>query len=101
MPRTVHFVLPFIAAFIAILTLAPIATPTPAAAQGAMQATGWQPAPLLVARKQRRARHYDGRKIACRPSGCFRIPYGCHPAVEYDWWGNPTGYDKIVCPGRR
>ena len=100
MPRTAHSALPFVAAFIAALALAVIAAPAPAAAQSAVQASGWQPAPLLVAQKKRTQR-YDGRMIACRPRGCFRIPYGCHPEVEYDWWGNPTGYDKIVCPGRR
>ena len=100
MPRTAHFALPFVAAFISALALAPIAAPSPAAAQSTVQTSGWQPAPLLVAQR-RRARRYGSRMIACRPGGCFRIPYGCHPEVEYDPWGNPTGYDKIVCSHRR
>ena len=97
MPRIMSFALPLISTFVGALV---IAAPSPAAAQTTLQASGWRPAPLPVAQKRRMRRH-DGRKIACRPSGCFRIPYGCHPEVEYDWWGNPTGYDKIVCPGRR
>jgi hypothetical protein len=99
MPRTTSFAVPFVAVFISVLALALVAAPSPAAAQTSLRASGWQAAPLLVAQKKR-PRRYDGRIIACRPRGCFRIPYGCHTEVEYDWWGNPTGYDKIVCPGR-
>ncbi len=99
MPRTAHSALPFVAALVAALALALIAAPVPAAAQGVVQTSGWQPAPLPVA-QNKRTRRYDGRIIACRPGGCFRIPYGCHTETEYDRWGNPTGYDKIVCPGR-
>ncbi len=42
----------------------------------------------------------SGRRVACTRSGCHRIPRGCHIETEYDLWGNPTGYDKVVCPGR-
>jgi hypothetical protein len=96
MPRTALFTLPLFAA----LALALLAAPRPAAAQGFVQAPAWQPAPTLVAQKKRR-RRYDGRKIACTRWGCHRIPYGCYPTTEYDFWGNPTGYDAIVCPRRR
>jgi hypothetical protein len=94
MPRTALFTLPLFTA----LALAWLAGPRPAAAQ----APGWHPAPLLVAQKHRRTsrRRHDGRIIACRPQGCFRIPYGCHTETEFDFWGNPTGYDAIVCPRR-
>ena len=43
----------------------------------------------------------NGRKIACTPDGCHRIPRGCYPEPAFDFWGNPTGFDKIVCPRRR
>jgi len=42
----------------------------------------------------------SGRWTACTRSGCHPIPRGCHIETEYDLWGNPTGYDKVVCPGR-
>lgn len=82
----------------AVLALALVAWPRPAAAQ----ALGWHPAPMLVAAQEprRAAPRHDGRKIACTPSGCHRIPRGCYPEAAYDFWGNPTGYDKIVCPRR-
>lgn len=95
MPRTA-LILPLFAA----LAFALLAGPRPAAAQ----APGWQPAPVYIATKKSnptaRAQQRDGRIIACRPEGCFRIPYGCYTEAEYDFWGNPTGYDKIVCPRR-
>jgi hypothetical protein len=42
----------------------------------------------------------SGRWTACTRSGCHPILRGCHIETEYDLWGNPTGYDKVVCPGR-
>ncbi len=94
MPKTAPFTLSLVAA----LTFALLATPRPVAAQ----APGWHTTPTLtpVAQKKRRPQH-DGRIIACRPQGCFRIPYGCHTEMELDFWDNPTGFDKIVCPRRR
>ena len=97
MPRTALLFL----ALLAALALALAAAPRPTAAQGLMQAPDWQPAPTQVAQKKKRRPHSDGRIIACRPGGCFRIPYGCHTETEFDFWGNPTGFDAIVCPGRR
>ena len=66
------------------------------------QAPGWYPAPLLIAQKHRQParQRVDGRKIACTRFGCSRIPPGCHPEIEFDFFDNPTGYDKIICPGR-
>ncbi len=92
MPRTALFT----PALLAALTCALLAMSRPAAAQ----APGWQPEPLLVAQKHRRPRT-DGRKIACTPFGCHRIPLGCYPTPEFDFWGMPTGYDKIICRRRR
>lgn len=86
----------FAVPFFAVLALALFAGPRVANAQ----APGWHPAPLLVAQKHRAQRRIDNRKIACRPEGCFRIPLGCYPESEFDFWGNPTGYDRIVCPRR-
>jgi hypothetical protein len=37
-------------------------------------------------------------KIACTPAGCHRIPPGCYPTPGMDFWGNPTGFDRIICP---
>jgi hypothetical protein len=45
-------------------------------------------------------RHYTEQQqgqIACGKYGCARIPPNCHPTTDYDWWGNPTGYDRVVC----
>ena len=92
MPKNSLFTLPFFAC----LALALLAGPSVASARP----LGWHPAHLLVAQKHRAGRRVDYRKIACRPSGCFRIPLGCYPETEYDFWGNPTGYDRIVCPPR-
>ncbi len=36
-------------------------------------------------------------QIACTRLGCRHIPPNCHPETEYNWDGNPTGFDKIVC----
>ena len=36
-------------------------------------------------------------QIACGRYGCVRIPPNCHPEQSYDWRGNPTGSDAIVC----
>ena len=36
-------------------------------------------------------------KIACTKYGCYPIAPNCQPTTQYDWWGNPTGYDRIVC----
>jgi len=44
----------------------------------------------------RRVRHTTGQ-IACGRYGCVRIPPNCHPEQSYDWRGNPTGSDAIVC----
>lgn len=41
----------------------------------------------------------SGRRTACTRNGCHPIPRGCHIETEYDLWGNPMGFDKIVCPG--
>lgn len=96
MPRTAPLTLPLFAALALVLLTAP----RPAAAQGLVQAPGWHPAPTPVAQTKRRARS-SGRKIACTPFGCHPIPRGCHPEPGFDFWGNPTGYDIVVCPYRR
>lgn len=44
----------------------------------------------------RRVRHPAGQ-IACGKYGCVRIPPNCHPQQSFDWWGNPTGSDAVVC----
>ena len=39
----------------------------------------------------------DGRQIACTFFGCQPIPRNCRPVTGYTWWGDPTGYDDVVC----
>ena len=36
-------------------------------------------------------------QIACTKYGCYPIAPNCHPTTQYDWRGNPTGYDAIAC----
>ena len=77
--------------------LAIVAVPSAASAQAQiqMQATVLQ----VAAKKKSKAkyRRNDGRRIACFWNGCRPIPAGCTPTPEYDFWGNLTGYDTIVC----
>ena len=54
---------------------------------------------LSAATKKRRVRR-GSRYIACTPSGCHPTPPGCYPTAGFEWRGNPTGFDVIVCPGR-
>jgi hypothetical protein len=35
--------------------------------------------------------------IACTKYGCYPIAPNCRPQTQYDFWGNPTGYDAIAC----
>ena len=35
--------------------------------------------------------------VACTKYGCFPVAPNCRPQTQLDWWGNPTGYDQIVC----
>ena len=54
---------------------------------------------LSAAKKKRRIRR-GARHIACTPAGCYPAPPGCYPTAGFDWRGNPTGFDVIVCPRR-
>lgn len=93
MPRTAPALIVAVAAFMP----AAMAAPAPAAASMAvLQAANPALAPIPVAKRAYR----NGRKIACTRYGCHPIPRGCYPTPEFDFWGNPTGYDRIVCPGR-
>jgi hypothetical protein len=63
-------------------------------------ARGQSPAASVAKKHHPVHRHYTrraGGQIACTKFGCHRIPPNCHPATEYDFWGNPTGYDAVVC----
>jgi hypothetical protein len=57
------------------------------------------PSPAAAANKSSH-RTSAGGQIACTLTGCQRIPPGCHPEPGFDFRGNPTGYDIIVCPQR-
>lgn len=50
-------------------------------------------------KKQRHAvrRSGGGGQIACTVYGCQRIPRRCTPTTEFDFWGNPTGFDAVAC----
>jgi hypothetical protein len=39
----------------------------------------------------------DGHQIACTVLGCHPVPRNCHPVTGYNFWGEPTGFDDIVC----
>jgi hypothetical protein len=51
-------------------------------------------------KKHHVARNAAEGHVACTKLGCFATPANCQPQTQFDWWGNPTGYDQIVC-GRR
>ena len=38
-----------------------------------------------------------GGQIACTVEGCHPVSLRCSPTTEYDFWGNPTGYDAVAC----
>jgi hypothetical protein len=71
----------------------------------ALGAPAWStgPAPtdqtLLSAKKKHRVHHprRPAGQIACTPAGCHRIPPNCHPEAALDFWGNPSGFDRIIC----
>lgn len=69
----------------------------PARAQTAEQA-GDPGTSLSAAKKKHRAVRQDGGgQIACTVYGCHRISRRCTPTTEYNFWGNPTGFDAIAC----
>lgn len=57
--------------------------------------------PAAAARKKPQQTPRPQQYIACTPAGCHPTPPGCHPEIGFDPWGNPTGYDIVVCPQRR
>lgn len=69
-------------------------TALPPAAQASDTATS-----LSAAKKKQRhvVRQRSGGQIACTRYGCHRISGRCTPTTEYDFWGNPTGFDAIAC----
>jgi hypothetical protein len=73
---------------IAFAPLPVIAQPAPDGAYVAHRAHNHVP--------PRRVRRSEGQ-IACGTYGCVRIPPNCHPQQSFDWEGNPTGSDAIVC----
>lgn len=96
MPRTAP------ALVVAAIAFMPATTAAPASAAGVPVAVVRAASPVLAPIPVAKRRTYrNGRKIACTPFGCHPIPRGCYPVTEYDWWGNPTGYDRVVCPRRR
>ena len=88
---------------IAIAVAAMMALVVPAAQAGAHRAD--LSATLSAVKKKQRARHpgpvKSGGQIACTVTGCQPVPAGCHPEIEYNFDGIPTGFDMIVCTGGR
>lgn len=66
------------------------------AVAGADAALAQSGSTVLSARKSRQA----SGQIACTAFGCHPIPRGCYIRAEYDFWGNPTGFDAVICPRR-
>lgn len=60
-------------------------TPGPAAAK------------KVVRHHARRARPQQSAQVACTVYGCHPIPRNCHPVQGYDFWGNPSAFDDVVC----
>jgi hypothetical protein len=54
--------------------------------------------PAAAARKKPHRAPRPPEHIACTPAGCHPTPPGCHPEPGFDPWGNPTGFDVVVCP---
>ncbi len=79
-------------------TLAFGLAPSPAAPGASAHTAGTLT--LSAAKKPDRHGTAASGQIACTPTGCQRIPPDCHPEPGFDFWGNPTGYDVIVCPRR-
>ena len=56
-------------------------------------------APGMATAKQ--SKHYlrtaQPSQIACTKYGCFPIAPSCFTTTQYNWRGDPTGYDRIVC----
>jgi hypothetical protein len=57
-------------------------------------------AALSAKKKPHRSVEPSGQ-IACTVGGCQRVPPGCHPEMAYTFDGIPTGFERIVCTGRR
>jgi len=66
------------------------------AVAGANAAVAQTASTVLSAKKSRQA----PGQIACTVFGCHPIPRGCYIRTEYDFWGNPTGFDRVICPRR-
>jgi hypothetical protein len=77
---------------VAFLTAGSLSSPAKAKdAEVSLSAAKQKPAKRHVVRRS------GGNQIACTVYGCHPIPARCHPQTEFDWWGNPTGYDAVAC----
>ena len=56
-------------------------------------------APGIATAKQGKkvVRSAQPSQIACTKYGCYAIAPNCRPTTQYDFFGNPTGYDRVVC----
>jgi hypothetical protein len=91
------------AAALAVLaiTVSPAVSPAAAAASNGASVTVSAKAKTVKKAKKHQARSLRRagapRYVACTVLGCHPTPPGCHPEVGYDFFGNPTGFDAIVC----
>lgn len=76
-------------------------------AQGAGTATEWSAAKKQKAVQRHYRNSYTYRPerrsygaIGCGYAGCGPVPRGCTVTAGFDWWGNYSGQDDVIC-GRR
>ncbi|HEX3858934.1 MAG TPA: hypothetical protein VHV58_04985 [Pseudolabrys sp.] len=79
----------------AALAFCVMAAPVTAQADTATPAVSARKAP--VRHHAKRPRRVQSAQIACTVFGCHPISSRCHPTTEYNFWGNPTGFDAVAC----
>ena len=88
-----HLALTLIAIVFAFVGLSEAAPAQPRHDTASMPAKAKKP-PL---KRRADVKHRDTRQVACTPFGCQRIPRNCHPEPGFNWDGEPTGFDIVVC----
>jgi hypothetical protein len=86
----------FTIAAVVITAFAVASSPPPAQAKEQISDPGTS---LSAAKKKQRhvVHRNGGGQIACTVYGCHRISRRCTPTTEFDFWGNPTGFDAVAC----
>jgi hypothetical protein len=55
------------------------------------------PAKKVTRHHVRHAHRTYSAQVACTAFGCHPLPPGCHPTQGYDFWGNPSAFDAVIC----